>query len=343
MDRGTGEITHYAYDAENRLINVTLPDGTNVGYAYDPLGRRCQKRSGATVTQYVYEGDEVIAEFDGAGRLRRQYVHGPGVDLLDGLKEGGFGSYDNYLYGRDPVGTIVAVVDMYVDDQVNYRYQAFGEPVFAAGAIGDGRCFAGREHETETGLYYIRRRHYDPATGRFLQRDPLPVAAALSPYVYAGNNPLNARDPSGLDPVGEVGAAGSLANQYVVQPGINNLGYAGIGYAGGLVESAPLPYSAAAGAFPVAGAAWSMYFGTDGNPSWRDVISVHGAENPAEAGIAWYGSQWWNPARGYMGDFLTLGGQLPRREARIGPVCGLREGLGSFFGIRGPSTRSGMP
>ena len=40
-------------------------------------------------------------------------------------------------------------------------------------------------------------RYYDPATGQFLSVDPL-VAATEQPYSYAGNNPVNVTDPSGL-------------------------------------------------------------------------------------------------------------------------------------------------
>jgi uncharacterized protein RhaS with RHS repeats len=45
-----------------------------------------------------------------------------------------------------------------------------------------------------TGLQYLRARYYDPATGRFLSQDPLPL---LQRYPYVGNNPANLFDPSG--------------------------------------------------------------------------------------------------------------------------------------------------
>jgi hypothetical protein len=39
---------------------------------------------------------------------------------------------------------------------------------------------------------------YSPQLGRFMQRDPLGYAAGLNLYAYAGGDPVNARDPSGL-------------------------------------------------------------------------------------------------------------------------------------------------
>lgn len=50
-------------------------------------------------------------------------------------------------------------------------------------------------------MYYLRARYYDPATGRFISRDPvkgtLTNPITQNAYVYAGNNPINITDPSG--------------------------------------------------------------------------------------------------------------------------------------------------
>jgi hypothetical protein len=51
------------------------------------------------------------------------------------------------------------------------------------------------------GLYYLRARYYNPATGRFLSRDPLVGQSwdpkSLHKYLYAGGDPVNAEDPTG--------------------------------------------------------------------------------------------------------------------------------------------------
>jgi RHS repeat-associated protein len=62
------------------------------------------------------------------------------------------------------------------------------------------RC-SGEQYDSDLGLYYLRARYYNPATGRFLSRDPedgIPTdPATLHKYVYASGDPVNLADPSG--------------------------------------------------------------------------------------------------------------------------------------------------
>jgi RHS repeat-associated protein len=51
-----------------------------------------------------------------------------------------------------------------------------------------------------TGLFHVGAREYDPRTARWLQRDPIGVGGGHpNVYLYCGNEPVNAKDPSGLD------------------------------------------------------------------------------------------------------------------------------------------------
>ncbi len=87
-------------------------------------------------------------------------------------------------------------------------YSAYGTPT-CEGTATTPLGYDGQYTNSDTGLIYLRAREYDPATGQFLSVDPL-VAATRAPYTYAGDNPLNNEDPTGLAWQGCVGGTVSL-------------------------------------------------------------------------------------------------------------------------------------
>jgi YD repeat-containing protein len=48
--------------------------------AYDPMGRLVTTQAGGTTTRLVYDGDNLLAEYNSAGTLLRRYLHGHGTD-----------------------------------------------------------------------------------------------------------------------------------------------------------------------------------------------------------------------------------------------------------------------
>jgi RHS repeat-associated protein len=63
--------------------------------------------------------------------------------------------------------------------------------------------YRGEQYDPDLGLYYLRARYYNPATGRFMSRDPedgKPVdPRTLHKYLYAAGDPVNAMDPRGRE------------------------------------------------------------------------------------------------------------------------------------------------
>jgi RHS repeat-associated protein len=63
--------------------------------------------------------------------------------------------------------------------------------------------YRGEQYDPDLGLYYLRARYYNPATGRFMSRDPLegdPTGpASLHKYLYANGDPTNRIDPRGME------------------------------------------------------------------------------------------------------------------------------------------------
>jgi len=194
----------YKYDFRNLLHQVQRKsDGALIAsYGYDPLGRRVRKTVGASVTQYVYDGLRVAEERDGAGNLQRAWVYGDGLDDATHMLT----PTATYALHKDRLGSVVAVTDSTGALVETVDYDEVGNPSFfgptgqplAGSTIGNPVLFTGQRLDTETGLYHYKARAYDPAHGRFLQRDPLLYINGLNPYLYVGNSPTFLVDPLGL-------------------------------------------------------------------------------------------------------------------------------------------------
>ena len=52
----------------------------NVSLTYDPLGRLWQVSGNSGTKRFLYDGDELVGEYNAAGTLLRRYVHGASVD-----------------------------------------------------------------------------------------------------------------------------------------------------------------------------------------------------------------------------------------------------------------------
>ncbi len=63
----------YTYDFDNRLVSAS----GGFSLEYDSAGRLHQV-GGGTITRFLYDGADVIAEYDATGTVLRRYVHGPG-------------------------------------------------------------------------------------------------------------------------------------------------------------------------------------------------------------------------------------------------------------------------
>ena len=55
----------------------------------------------------------------------------------------------------------------------------------------------GQYYDSETGLSYNYHRDYDPATGRYVESDPVGLRGGINTYAYVENDPINGIDPFG--------------------------------------------------------------------------------------------------------------------------------------------------
>jgi uncharacterized protein RhaS with RHS repeats len=117
--------TTYVYDIENRL--VTASGAQAAGLRYDPLGRLYETTGSAVTTRFLYDGDELVAEYNGTGTLLRRYVHGTAVDDPVIWYEGSAIGPARWLHA-DNQGSIVGVTDSTAASISTNRYDEFGIP-----------------------------------------------------------------------------------------------------------------------------------------------------------------------------------------------------------------------
>jgi len=107
----------------------------------------------------------------------------------------------------DHLGTPRVIIDATRNVPVwewNLAGEAFGADQANEDPDGDGVPFGfalrfpGQQATPESGLNYNYQRDYDAGVGRYVQSDPIGLAAGTSTYAYAGGDPVSAIDPLGL-------------------------------------------------------------------------------------------------------------------------------------------------
>ncbi len=198
----------YAYEKDvNRNGTIDLADIIQIALR---LGQTC-----AVKGTYAYNGDALrVYASDSAGFVRsawdatgslpaeiqetggNTYVYGAGL-----VSQTGASAATQYPLS-DGVGSTIALTDGAGTLSASTTYLAFGAVKSSAGTASSPFGFSGQLTDG-TGLVFMQARYYDPATGRFLSKDPVagrtdqPVT--LNRYAYAGNNPVAFTDRGGRD------------------------------------------------------------------------------------------------------------------------------------------------
>jgi len=197
----------YQWDADDRLVAVTTPDGSTWRYRYDAFGRRIAKQrlapSGATAEETIFSWDgPVLAEAvlagdsasaPGPGRRRRvTWACRPGT--FTPLTQAESVSRDDaplevtgerfYAIITDQVGAPAELAGAAGTVAGYQQHTLWGGTLWHPGGAGTPLRFPGQYHDQETGLHYNQQRYYDPVTGSYLTPDPLGLAPAPNPHAY---------------------------------------------------------------------------------------------------------------------------------------------------------------
>lgn len=189
----------FIYDTADRLIEVKQGTTSLGKYQYNSEGLRISKTTGSTTIYYSYdENDNVVLETDSSGTVLASYVYDNANRPLTMTKGG-----KTYTFHVNARGDITSVTDEAGVVVASFEYDSWGNILKESGAFASNIPFrySGYRYDSETKLYYLQQRYYNPEIGRFLTLDP-ELGDEENPitqngYAYADNNPVNLVDPDG--------------------------------------------------------------------------------------------------------------------------------------------------
>ena len=192
-----GNPTIYRGKTANWLYGKLLANYNGVNFAYNGAGQRVSK---GNIT-FTYDSDgKLIKQSNGL-----EFIY-DASGVAGVLYNGG-----KYIYRKDAQGNVVALLNADGEVAVRYEYDAWGNhvvtdkngnPVTSGIGVLNPFRYRGYYYDTETELYYLQTRYYDPELGRFISQDSIEYAEpetinGLNLYAYCGNNPVMNIDPTG--------------------------------------------------------------------------------------------------------------------------------------------------
>ena len=215
------------YDAWNRLVEVRQGSNVLADYQYDGESRLIFRSADTnadgtldTFTHYYYAGVQVVETRDAASHppsprlspLTTNTFGRPATSILPILRDtyvdGEISAAGRIYYLTDANNNVTALADSSGNIIERYVYDAYGKVTIydatwsntrSSSAYGNSVLFGGMALDAVTGLYGDLMRWYHPGLGTFTSRDPLGLSAGANVYRYAGDNPVDRADPSGLD------------------------------------------------------------------------------------------------------------------------------------------------
>jgi RHS repeat-associated protein len=178
----------------------------------------------STITRFIWDGDQVLAEIRGEGGQYFQesggetgpqygrvvYTHGGGLDQpLDIMRSDGIGGAahamlpiptwrGSFVAGTNAAGEMLCAPGVHCE--ITFE-GAHSSSFLLAGAPVEGIHWYGSlamGNEDASGTIYMRNRYYNPQTGTFTQQDPIGLAGGLNTYGFANGDPVTYSDPYGL-------------------------------------------------------------------------------------------------------------------------------------------------
>ncbi len=192
---------------------ATLTNGdTSISYGYDSDSVRTTKTVNGVKYTYAYLNGQLLYETRGDAKFYYSYdANGILYNVRYTLTDGG--TEYSYYYTHNSRGDIVGIYNGAGELKAHYEYDAWGNVISITDNNGNAITnpnhvgnlnpfrYRGYYQDTETGLYYLMSRYYDPITHRFINADGYFQSGTsileANTFAYCGNNPTSFSDSTG--------------------------------------------------------------------------------------------------------------------------------------------------
>ena len=195
-----------------RKLTGASVNGNTLAFTYDDNGIRTSKTVNGVEHVYNVSGSTILSEAWGNHLIMYMYDdNGQPVGMQYRNTAYAANTFDTYWFEKNLQGDIVAVYNASGTKLISYTYDAWGNftTTYSNGgantsAVYNPFRYRSYYYDTETGLYYVSSRYYDPAIGRFISPDTTDILTATpmgltdkNLYAYCDNNPVVRVDRNG--------------------------------------------------------------------------------------------------------------------------------------------------
>lgn len=205
--------------------------GNTITYTYDDTGLRTSKTVNGAKSEYLYVDGQLLGEVRDGHHIHYSYDSFGNLSVIKYYTSDT--AYYVYYVVTNAQGDVVSLHNSDGTMKVSYEYDAWGNVVNMTDTTGAGIGtinpfrYRGYYYDTETGLYYLNSRYYDPEIRRFISTDnDAPVGQNVTGnnmFAYCVCNTMLSRAAEllGRQPASSARSGNTLPTNELVVPGLS--------------------------------------------------------------------------------------------------------------------------